>query len=299
MSAGLRWPIEGRGWPLAAHSRFVDAGGLRWHVQMLGEGPPLVLLHGTGAATHSWRGLAPLLAERFTVVAPDLPGHGFTTGLPRGGLTLPAMAAAVAGLLDALEVRPRLIVGHSAGAAVAVRIALDGAAAGIVGLSPALQPFPGIAAKLFPSLARLLFVNPLAPHLFAAIARRQGETRRFLERSTGSRIDEAGIACYARLFANAGHCAGAIRMMADWDLAPLAAALPGLRSPLLLIHGADDAAIPTESVRRSAAAAADGRIELLPGLGHLAHEERPDLIAGSIERFAADTGVLAAESTAR
>ena len=165
MSAGPRWPIEGRGWPLAAHSRFVDAGGLRWHVQTLGEGPPLVLLHGTGAATHSWRGLAPLLAERFT------------TGLPRGGLTLPAMAAAVAGLLDALEVRPRLIVGHSAGAAIAVRIALDGmAAAGIVGLSPALQPFPGIAAKLFPSLARLLFVNPLAPHLPAGSPTRWGAT---------------------------------------------------------------------------------------------------------------------------
>lgn len=294
MSKGPRWSIEGRGWPLAEHSRFVDAGGLRWHVQTLGSGPALVLLHGTGAATHSWRGLAPLLAARFTIWSLDLPGHGFTTGLPRGGLALPAMAAAVEGLLATLQVHPALIVGHSAGAAVAVRMAQDGTGArGIVGLSPALQPFPGIAAKLFPSLARLLFVNPLAPHMFAAIARRPGETGRFLERSTGSRIDEAGVACYARLFANAGHCAGAIRMMADWDLEPLAAALPSLAAPLLLIHGADDRAIPTGAVRRSAAAAGDARLELLPGLGHLAHEERPGLVAASIERFAAELGIFA------
>ena len=299
MSAGPRWSVEGRGWPLAEHSRFVDAGGLRWHVQRLGAGPPIVLLHGTGAATHSWRGLAPLLAARFDVIAVDLPGHGFTSGLPRSGLTLPAMGAAVAQLLVSLAIDPALIVGHSAGAAVAVRMALDGVAArGIVGLSPALQPFPGIAATLFPSLARLLFVNPLVPHIFAAIARRPGETRRFLERSTGSTIDETGYACYARLFANAGQCAGAIRMMADWDLTPLAAALPALKPPLLLIHGVNDAAISTAAVRRSATAAGDARLELLPGLGHLAHEERPELIAASIERFATEFVILAGAKVA-
>lgn len=289
-----RWPIEGRGWPLAEHSRFVAAGGLRWHVQTLGEGPVLLLLHGTGAATHSWRTLAPLLAAHFTVVAPDLPGHGFTTGLPRGGLALPAMAAAVEALLQALDLHPALIVGHSAGAAIAVRMALDGVATdGVVGLSPALQPFPGIAATLFPTLARLLFVNPLAPHMFAAIARRPGETRRFLDRSTGSRIDDAGVAFYARLFGNAGHCGGAIRMMADWDLASLAKALPGLTTPLLLVHGTADAAIPLASAQRAAATVKGARLEVLPTLGHLAHEERPDLVAALIEGFAAEIGIRA------
>ena len=288
MSTRPRWSIEGRGWPLAAHSRFVEAGGLRWHVQTMGAGPVVLLLHGTGAATHSWRDLAPRLAANFTILAPDLPGHGFTAGLPRGGLTLPAMAAAVASLVGMLGVEPALIVGHSAGAAIAIRMALDGVPArGIVGLSPALQPFPGIAAKVFPGLARLLFVNPLAPHILAAIARRPGEPRRFLARSTGSHIDDAGVACYARLFSNSGHVAGAIRMMADWNLAPLAAALPTLRAPLLLIHGEADAAIPTASVQRSAADVPGARLELLPGLGHLAHEERPDLVAAMIERFAA------------
>ena len=293
MSEGPRWAIEGRGWPLAEHSRFVDAAGLRWHVQQLGQGPALLLLHGTGGATHSWRGLAPLLAERFALIAVDLPGHGFTTGMPQGGLTLPAIAAAMRALVEAIDATPRLIVGHSAGAAVAIRMALDGMKPdGIVGLSPALQPFPGIAARLFPALARMLFVNPFVPHIAAGIARRRGETGRFLERSTGSRIEPAGVDLYQRLFARPGHVAGAIRMMADWDLEPLAAALPHLATPLLLVHGAADAAIPTASVRRSAENVPGAQVELLPGLGHLAHEERPDLVAGAIERFAVDLGVL-------
>ena len=101
-----RWEVEGRDWPNRAHSRFVDAGRLRWHVQVWGEGPVLLLLHGTGAATHSWRALAPLLAEHFTVVAPDLPGHGFTTGGPAGGLAMPAMARAVGELLRTMDLAP-------------------------------------------------------------------------------------------------------------------------------------------------------------------------------------------------
>jgi len=56
------WDREGRDWPNRAASRFVQASGLRWHVQVMGEGPTVLMLHGSGAATHSWRDLAPLLA---------------------------------------------------------------------------------------------------------------------------------------------------------------------------------------------------------------------------------------------
>ncbi|MFZ4410973.1 MAG: alpha/beta fold hydrolase, partial [Paracraurococcus sp.] len=79
-------------WPNRPTSRLVAAGGLRWHVQVAGTGPVLLLVHGTGAATHSWRDLLPLLARHFTVVAPDLPGHGFTERPRAEGLSLPGMA---------------------------------------------------------------------------------------------------------------------------------------------------------------------------------------------------------------
>lgn len=301
MAAAPRFDVEGRDWPHRAQSRFVEAGGLHWHVQSFGaeDAPVALLLHGTGAATHSWRGLAPLLAARFRVIAPDLPGHGFTSGRLREGATMPAMARAVAALLGALDVRPALLVGHSAGAAIAARMVLDGLAApqAIIGLGAALMPFPGLGAALFPSLARLLFVNPFAPHLFAGIAQMPGEVGRFLERSTGSRIDAVGVACYRRLFASPAHCAGALAMMAEWDLAALKRDLPRLAPPLLLLHGARDAAIPSSGAREAAALIRDARIEMLAGLGHLAHEEQPETVAARILDFAETEGASWAAAT--
>jgi magnesium chelatase accessory protein len=156
----------------------------------------------------------------------------------------------------------------------------------VVGLCAALLPIPGLAGVLFPSLARLLFVNPLAPHLFARMARIPGETSRFLARSTGSRIDATGIACYERLFATPGHCAGAITMMADWDLVALRRDLARLEVPLLLIHGAADAAIPLADAQAAALIVTGARLESLATLGHLAHEEKPHDIAALITAFA-------------
>ncbi len=289
MSA-VRWDVDGRDWPNRAHSRFVDTGRMRWHVQIMGEGPVLLLLHGTGAATHSWRDLAPLLAEHFTVVAPDLPGHGFTTGRPAGGLSMPAMARAVGDLLAALELKPHIILGHSAGAAIALRMVLDGLAdpIAIVGLDAAILPFPGLGAKLFPTLARLLFVNPFAPHFFARLGRTPGETARFLVRSTGSHIDAAGVRFYERLFSTSAHCDGAITMMADWDLDSLKRDLPRVRTRLLLVHGDKDAAIPLSAVQEAATMVEGAKVVPLAGLGHLAHEEKPEDVAAIIRDFVGD-----------
>ncbi len=283
-----QWEREGRDWPNRAHSRFVEADRLRWHVQVAGPGaqsaPVILLLHGTGAATHSWRALLPLLSAGCRVIAPDLPGHGFTRGRPAGGMSMEAMAAAVAALLAVLGETPGTIVGHSAGAAIAARLVLDGHATPgcLIGLNAALLPFPGLASKIFPTLARMLFVNPFMPHVFAAIARQSGEPKRFLERSTGSVVDTQGADYYGRLFATAGHCAGAISMMADWDLEVLARDLPRLNVPLELVHGAGDAAIPVSAAKGAAALVPGSRVRVLPGLGHLAHEEAPDALAAIV-----------------
>ena len=78
----MDWARDGADWPHAAHSRFVEVAGQRWHVQLLpgpaADAPVVLLVHGTGASTHSWRALMPLLARRAAVLAVDLPGHGFS-----------------------------------------------------------------------------------------------------------------------------------------------------------------------------------------------------------------------------
>lgn len=284
-------------WPNGANSRAVRVGGIDWHVQEAGAGPVLLLLHGTGAATHSWRDMLHPLAQHFRVIAPDLPGHGFSKGRPPSGLTMPGVARALAALLGELNAEPALVVGHSAGAAIAIRMALDGHVrpAGIIGIAPALLPFPGIAQHLFPTMAKLLFVNPFAPHIFASVARGPGTVERFLVRSTASKIDPAGIAAYAKLFGTSAHCAGAIGMMADWDLVPLKRDLPNLTVPMLILHGENDAAIPVSGALESVSLVPDCALEVLPGLGHLAHEEAPKLAVEHILQFARTHAILEGE----
>ncbi|MFE1598860.1 alpha/beta fold hydrolase BchO [Methylobacterium sp. ID0610] len=282
---------EGRDWPNRAASRFVTAGGLTWHLQEAGEGPTLLLLHGTGAATHSWRRLMPLLARDFRVLAPDLPGHGFTDPLPTP--SLPRIARALAGLLGSLGAAPRVVVGHSAGAAILVRLCLDGALAPrlLVGLNAALKPFPGMAGLIFPAMARVLFLNPVTPRVFAWSADRRSVER--LIRGTGSTIDRPGLDLYRRLFRKPAHIAGALGMMANWDLTGLDRDLPRLAVPLLLVVGAEDRTIvPEVSFGVADRLGGRPRVELLRGLGHLAHEERPEAVAALITAAARREGAL-------
>jgi len=274
------WSRDGADWPNREASRFVTAGGLHWHVQVMGSGPVLLLLHGTAAATHSWRALGPLLAQHYTVVAPDLPGHGFTSAPSGHRLSLPGMARAVAELLAAMDIRPDLVAGHSAGAAILLRLALDGAIAprAVIGLNAALLPLGERHAEFFTSAARLLVGLPFVPRLFAWRASQTAVAERLL-RDTGSRIEPRGVALYARLFRHAGHIGAALRMMANWDLKPLLRDLPRLAPELLLVVGEDDKAVPPAQAERVRAILPAARILRLPGLGHLAHEEAPDRIA--------------------
>lgn len=296
--SSVRWEVEGQDWPNREYSRFVRTAMLDWHVQIAGaEGAPVLLLvHGTGAATHSWRDLLPLLAKHYCVIAPDMPGHGFTCGRISGGQSLPGMAKALGELLTKLgHAAPSVIVGHSAGAAIGARLAMDARwDATLIGLTPALMPFPGLAARLFPALARVLFVNPFTAMIFAQMASGRGEVARFLKSSTGSRIDERGVDLYHRLFRTSDHCAGAIGMMANWDLETLSASLPGLTGRTLLIHGGRDAMIPADSVERAAKLIPAAELRVIPDLGHLAHEEAPERIAEMIRAFAATSPAVAA-----
>jgi magnesium chelatase accessory protein len=285
--SGLVWSKDGADWPNRDASHFVEAAGVRWHVQRMGEGPPLLLIHGTGAATHSWRGLLPLLAQHFSVVAPDLPGHGFTPSPPPHRLSLPGMAADLGALLRKLDVRPELAVGHSAGAAILARMCLDGRIAPrlLVAINGAFMPFGGVANHLFSPLAKLLVMNPLVPRAFAWQASNAGAVERLLA-NTGSTIDAQGTALYRKLTRNPAHVAAALRMMANWKLEPLLHDLPRLATSLLLITAAMDRSISPDVARQVREILPHAIIERVPGLGHLAHEESPQLIAQLVMKYA-------------
>jgi magnesium chelatase accessory protein len=283
----LVWSRDGHDWPHRQASEFVEAGGFRWHVQRMGKGAPIVLVHGTGAASHSWRGLMPLLAQHYTVIAPDLPGHGFTQSPLAHRLSLPGMAADLGALLRMLKIEPQIVVGHSAGAAILARMCLDGKIDPklLVSLNGAFLPYGGQAANFFSPLAKMLVLNPFVPRIFAWQASAPGAVERLLG-NTGSGIDPAGVALYGKLVRSPAHVAAALRMMANWDLEPLLKALPALKPQLVLVAAENDRAIAPAQAQRVREIVPGAVIERIPGLGHLAHEENPPLVAALVSRYA-------------
>ncbi len=290
MDRRLRWDSDGRDWPHRKASRFVSAAGLRWHVQVMGSGPTILLLHGTGSSTHTWRSLAPLLAEKFTIVAPDLPGHAFTDALPHQRLSLPGMAEAVNALMVEMQMQPAFVVGHSAGAAILTRMSLDGASMrGIASINGAFLPFAKLPAVFLTPVAKLFALNPLIPRLLAWRAQRAEAVQRLID-STGSKLDDEGVELYVRLVRSPDHVAGALAMMAKWDLQPLLNELPKLDIPLSLIVGANDKTVAPSEADRVIRHAPNATLVSLPALGHLAHEEASEPVACAV--LAAAHGAL-------
>jgi magnesium chelatase accessory protein len=252
----------------------------------------VLLLHGTGASTHSWRGVAARLALRFQVLSLDLPGHAFTDAALPEQQSLPGMAKAVAALLSELQITPAIVVGHSAGAAIGLRMVLDGLvpAQAVVSFNGALLPLGGLPGQLFLPAARLLARNPLVPRLFARHAQDQRVLQRLIG-STGSALDAEGSALYGRLIRSPAHAAGALAMMAGWDLRPLAHDLPSLRVPLRLVAGDNDRTVSPSVAVRVKALVPGATLTRMAGLGHLAHEEAPQAAVKIIEDVSSEAGV--------
>jgi magnesium chelatase accessory protein len=291
----LDWTTDGVDWPNREASLFVNAGGLRWHVQRLGaDAPQALLLHGTAASTHSFAALAPLLSREFEVVAPDLPGHAFTSMPERSSdMSLPAMAAAVSALLEALDFEPQIVVGHSAGAAILAAMCLKGSISPqlLVSLNGALLPFGSVGRWMLPAMARLLFQNSFVPRLFSMQARDRRNVERLIA-GTGSHCSDVAMDYYVRLFRSPAHVEAALAMMANWDLAALERDLPKLETNVVFVAASEDKAVPPEKAFEAARLVPNGEVCYLRGLGHLAHEEQPERIASLIADAARNHGVF-------
>ena len=277
----MRWPPPSD-WPMAAHSRRVVCHPYRWHVQEAGRGPTVLLLHGSGGATQSWRGVFPALQDRAHVIAVDLPGQGFTQPGIAARAGLPETAADLALLCRQEGWQPDLIVGHSAGAAIALRMALDGPAPprGVLGLNAALQDFDGVAGWLFPAMARALAAAPFTAPVFAATTT-EGRVRRLLE-GTGSHIGPEGQRLYLALASDAGHVQGTLDQMAHWSLDALKEEFAAMPVPVLLLIGETDRAVPPSVSVKAASRMPGAETRSLGPLGHLAHEEDPERVAAII-----------------
>ena len=165
------------------------------------------------------------------------------------------------------------------------------APAASISINGALSPFGGAAGVMFPAMAKILYYNPLVACAFAQGARDIARVRRLIEQ-TGSSVSEENVQYYAALMRRPRHIAGALGMMAHWNLSAMNAAVGAANAPCVFIAGANDKAVPPEDAKKAAALAPDGRQILLPGLGHLAHEEAPAMVAGIIQEVASDANIV-------
>ncbi|MEL6520464.1 MAG: alpha/beta fold hydrolase BchO [Pseudomonadota bacterium] len=281
----MDWSAYSEVWPHADHSQFLATRPHRWHVQIMGEGPTVLLLHGAGGASMSWRDLMPRLATRFRVIAPDLPGHGFTRlgAMQRSSLSL--MARDLVTLLDKLDAKPDLIVGHSAGGALALQLleVLLQPPLGVIGFNAALDNFKGVAGWLFPVMAKTLALNPLVAPTLARMTR--GGNAKSLIEGTGSTLDPVGVSLYAALIGETRHIDGTLTMMSQWRLEGLQDRLPTIATPTLLVVGDNDRAVPPETSVRAASLMPHAEVIHLPNYGHLAHEEDPKQAEQAVTGF--------------
>ena len=271
--------------------RQIDLHGHDVVYRMAGSGPPVVLVHGMVNSSRHWESVAMRLADRYTVIAPDLIGHG-DSATPRGDYSLGAHAASIRDLLAAIGVESATLVGHSLGGGVAMQFfyqfpqrteRLVLVSSGGLGreVSPLLRSaaLPGASALVALAAHRrsLAVLTTIGDRLTArgsrkgvyvhAIARAlrplegRGSREAFLQ-TLRSVIDVRGqrVSARDRLYL----------------LSPL---------PTLIVWGERDNTIPIAHGRDAHHAIPGSRFETLPGAAHFPHIEDPEGLAGVLGEF--------------
>ena len=278
----------------------LERPGIHWAGIKIGLNPDttcldLLLLHGTAGSSHCWQPVIEALDAPMAILAPDLPGHGDSRCERHGRHGLDEMARDIAELLTALGLRRvRLIAGHSAGAAVALALALADrpSHAGtppveidqILGIAPSLVPPPLLYTLLLgPALAPMVASTP-SVLTATMLTRRTGLTDRLLD-STGSTIADVQREGYRRLLGEPRHLRGAIDFMAATDLPGLLRRLPRLSVPARFLIAPDDRWISARRLDEELARwLPQAGVERCPG-GHLLPESQPRQTARLIQEM--------------
>jgi pimeloyl-ACP methyl ester carboxylesterase len=277
------------------HHNTIDANGYGLHYVTSGDGAPMVLLHGDSASWLDWKWALPGLAARWRVHCPDLPGHG-DSGRPAAPYSPRLFTDIVIAFLDALEIERAVLVGHSMGGLVAARTAL-GQSERISALclvsSGGLGRFihPGITAQTLPGVGEACAA--FGQTIPGAYQRAWG--RAFLLYAPWSGVPPEWVDEQRRLMTLPGFANAALRTRRAaidlWGQRELVIdELHRLQVPTLVVWGGSDVVVPVSHGYAAAAALPDGRLEVLPGCGHMPHVEAPTAFVDALSRFLVDLG---------
>jgi magnesium chelatase accessory protein len=297
---GPDWAALRSRWPNVDASRFVSAAGSRWHVQVAGSGPVLLLLHGAGGSSHSWAGVMDALRDSFTVVAPDLPGHGFTEAPSPDRLAPDPIAQDLDLLMRQLRLEPRMVAGHSAGAAIAARFVFEYAqrCECVACIAPAFESLPFLGGPLGPlidpfrGVLRATALTGRFTARFVASLAASDLLERIL-RTSGSELPASSVQRYRDLLSSPGHAGAMLTLAANWKTGSLIEDMRGFAENMLLLAADRDRWIPVDGLHR-VAQRIGAPLDVLRTTGHLAPEEQPETVAARLRLFARLHGVAGA-----
>ncbi|RRR96769.1 alpha/beta fold hydrolase [Glycomyces terrestris] len=259
-----------------ADSLFATFDGLRLHYKRAGDGPAVLLLHGSASSLHHFEQAASLLSGDFDVIRPDLPGWGLTGARADRDYRVPTYAATVARFLDAVGVSRCFVAGNSLGGNIAWNLALDypERVAGLV-----LVNATGYPEKSIPPALRLARNPLLRPILRRVMPRRAIE--RNLRSATGPHshiVDAAMVERSYQLMNRAGNRSAFVDFV-NTDQPDRSGDLPRVSVPTLVLRSAG---IDGQHFARDI----PGAIESIhPDGGHLLPEEDPEWVAEAIAAF--------------
>jgi pimeloyl-ACP methyl ester carboxylesterase len=260
-----------------------------------GSGPALLLLHGIANSSETWEPVAPRLCERFTVIAPDLLGHG-ESATPRGDYSLGAHAAGARDVLTALGIERATVVGHSLGGGVAMQFAYQfpercerlvlvssGGLGREVHLLLRAAALPG-ADYVLPAItsAGLIGVGRRAGGLLRRLRLAPSGDLEILARGFAS-LDNAGSRQAFLHTVRSVIEPGGQRVSAH-DRLDLAGLLPSL-----IVWGEQDSIIPVEHGAAAHDAMPGSRFEVFPDAGHMPHADDPERFAALLIEFCDET----------
>ncbi|HTX12974.1 MAG TPA: alpha/beta fold hydrolase [Solirubrobacteraceae bacterium] len=256
----------------------------------VGAGPVLLLVHGMGGGYENWREVIEPLARRYTVVAPDLPGHG-ASAPGNGDYSIGALAAGLRDLLVALGHERATLVGHSLGGGIAMQLAYqfpELAERLVLVSSGGLGPEVSLLLRAAALPGSELWITATARTAsWAGAAVRRGLAKVGLRPTTDVAEVARGYASLADPGRRAAFLA-TLRSVIDvggqridgTDRLYLAAALP-----VLIMWGARDPIIPVSHGERAHSAIAGSRLEIFDGVGHIPQLEAPARFVAALERF--------------
>ncbi|HBL31930.1 MAG TPA: hypothetical protein DD490_34340 [Acidobacteria bacterium] len=257
--------------------RFLSIRGQLVHVEMAGEGPPLLLLHGFGGSTYSWRLVMPRLAESFRVVAVDLSGFGYTERpTDPARYTREAQGELILGVMEALGFPSAHLMGHSYGGGLSLWLAwkYPEKVRSLVLLDSSAPTYS------YDRRSRTAALRPLASLYVRTFALRAANVRRALRRSfyDDSLATPELVEAYLDRLRIEGVTDAFHGLTAPVEGPVERVLLEDIRTPALVLWGAEDPLIRVEDGRKGVAKMQNAQFVVLENVGHVPMEEAPEAV---------------------